>query len=73
MELSACEEVLHCVVCQRKKIVKNEGRIIDMTWHTDSMLPDYVKGKWVCCYNCYRKLINESSDKESSSNGIWYG
>ncbi len=72
MEPSTCE-ALQCVVCQRKKIVQNEGRIIDMSWHTDYMIPDYAKGKWVCCYNCYSKLINENSDKESSSNGIWYG
>ena len=46
-----------CVVCNRRKVAKTEGRIIDGTWFDDAKLPSNYKGKWVCCNKCYETLV----------------
>jgi hypothetical protein len=50
-------EGIRCVVCGRKKEFESEGRFIDGTWRYDLLIP-WCHGKWVCCYNCYSKLID---------------
>ncbi len=48
---------MRCAACGRKQLFENEGRFIDGTWAEDAMLPE-LKGAWVCCYACYRKLLS---------------
>jgi hypothetical protein len=48
---------IFCIVCRREKTFPTEGRVIDMSWSDDVHVPEYLIGKWVCCYNCYAKVI----------------
>jgi len=64
---------MKCYVCGRTQICPSEGRVIDGSWENDKHLPDEVKGKWVCCYNCYNKLVRQKlerlKDDITESNG----
>ena len=50
---------MKCVVCGREKRFGGEGRIIDGSWADDINIDYKYFGKWVCCYNCYSKLLKK--------------
>ena len=55
-----------CVVCGRVRASVLEGRIINGTWYNDRFVPSQFYGKWVCCYNCYRKLVDKGRDENDT-------
>jgi len=50
---------MKCVVCGREKRFGGEGRVIDGSWADDINIDYKYFGKWVCCYNCYSKLLKK--------------
>jgi len=53
---------MKCVICGRNKSFETEGRIIDGTWYSDILVPKELHGKWVCCYRCYRDLVDRAKE-----------
>ena len=56
-----------CIVCDRKKVIPEEGRYISGNWYSDTLLPKEFLGKWVCCYSCYRKLLEKYRAKTNNN------
>ena len=50
---------MKCVVCGRENRFGGEGRVIDGSWADDNRVNKKYFGKWVCCYNCYSKLLKK--------------
>ncbi len=46
-----------CIVCGRKKIIETEGRYIKGDWIEDNKINKKYINKWICCWNCYSKLL----------------
>jgi len=56
---------VRCVCCKREKMVPTEGRIIDGSWVEDKYLSKY-RGRWVCSYGCYQKLLEKEVVKDEN-------
>jgi predicted nucleic-acid-binding Zn-ribbon protein len=57
-------KAVRCIVCNRRKTCQNEGRIIDGFWAEDLKVDKKYWYKWVCCWNCYTKLIKKEINNE---------
>ncbi len=53
-----------CCVCGRGPVFYGEGRWIDGGWSDDERIEEFL-GKWVCCYSCYRKLLQGEDIQKS--------
>jgi len=57
--------MVKCVVCKRERQTLSEGRRIDGSWAEDERIPKRYWDKWVCCWNCYSKLLFKKTKKEN--------
>ncbi len=57
---------VECAVCGEKLMFPGHGRWVDRSWTEDAYVRDEFQGKWICCFNCYRKTFRAGCSSEGS-------
>lgn len=45
-----------CCHCGARPLFPGQGRRIDGSWAEDSTIYRRYRGRWVCCFSCYKLL-----------------